>query len=485
MTASRRPSGLRVLAATALLTAAVACALNPPTGRRSFSLMSETREIAAGRASDAQIRTELGVYDDPALQEYVSGIGSQLAKVSERPTLPWQFTVLDQPAVNAFAMPGGFIYVTRGILPFLKDESQLAGVLAHVIGHVAARHAARQYSSSPSSPLLPGLSAFSPAAQAVGRLSAESLSLLFPEYSRDDELQVDRRGVEYAARAGWDPDGVPGMLSTLGRLDEAQGDQGGVPNWLTTHPLPLARVGEIRPAIDQLRAGRQGLITGQETLLRHLDGLVFGDNPAQGMVRANTFLHPQLRVRLDFPAGWNVTTGPQQARAKAPADEVYMLLQIVPASQGTIEEVARRSMESAGFRATQGARTVINGLEAFVGAYEGNIAGVGAVTSRAAHIGHDGRVFLVAGLAAAADFGGADAAFMASVQSFRPLSAGEAEDLRPGRISLHVVRDGDSWSALAERSGGQVRGATLARMNNVSPDSQPRAGATIKIVVGR
>ena len=447
--------------------------------------MSETREISAGRAADAQLRAELGVYDDPALQQYVSGIGLQLAKVSERPSLPWQFTIVDQPAVNAFALPGGFIYITRGILPFLEDESELAGVLAHAVGHVAARHAARQYSPAPSPPLPSGLAALSPGAQAFGRLSTESLALLFPPYGRDDELQVDQRGAGYAANAGWDPDGVPGMLSTLGRLDEAQGDRGGVPNWLATHPLPLARIGELRPAIDQLRAGRDGLITGQETLLRRVDGLVFGDNPAQGVVRASTFMHPPLRVRVDFPAGWDVTTGPQQARAKAPAAEVFMLLQIVPAAQGTVEDVARSSMASAGLQATRGERTVINGLEAFIGTYEGDVAGVGPVASRAAHIGHDGRVFLVAGLAAAADFAQADAAFSASLQSFRLLTAAEAEGLEPGRISLHVVSDGDSWSSLAERSGGLVRGATLARMNNVSPDSQPRAGTTIKIVVSR
>ena len=122
-----------------------ACATNPVTGEREFTLMSEAQEIAMGRDSDAQVRAEMGVYNDPELAKYVSDIGLKLAKLSERPNLPWQFTVVDQPAINAFALPGGFIYVTRGILPFLDTEAELAGVLGHEIGHVTARHSVRQY----------------------------------------------------------------------------------------------------------------------------------------------------------------------------------------------------------------------------------------------------------------------------------------------------------------------------------------------------
>jgi predicted Zn-dependent protease len=166
-----------------------ACATNPVTGEREFTLMSEAQEIAMGRESDAQVRAEMGVYSDPELTKYVNDIGLRLAKVSERPNLPWQFTVVDQPAINAFALPGGFIYITRGILPFLETEADLAGVLGHEIGHVTARHSARQYTRTLGGvAALGALGAFVPAARPFGQISEQALSLLFLRHGRADEL---------------------------------------------------------------------------------------------------------------------------------------------------------------------------------------------------------------------------------------------------------------------------------------------------------
>src|SRR5205814_9316931 len=172
------------------------CATNPVTGKRQLALMSEAQEIAAGQQNDAEVRRDMGVYEDRALQEYVSGIGMRLAAISERPNLPWHFTVVDVPAVNAFALPGGYIYITRGILPFLDDESQLAGVLGHEIGHVTARHAVEQYSKATGAQL--GLilgSIFVPGGAQLGQAAQTGLGLLFLKNSRDDEAQADRLGV--------------------------------------------------------------------------------------------------------------------------------------------------------------------------------------------------------------------------------------------------------------------------------------------------
>lgn len=168
---------------------------------------------------DLEVRREMGVYDDEDLQQYVSTIGLRLAQSSERPGLPWHFAVVDNPVVNTFALPGGYIYLTRGILPFLDDESQLVGVLGHEIGHVTARHSAQQYSRATGAQIgliLGGI--FVPAAQPFGQLAETSLGLLFLRYGRDDELEADALGVRYTARGGWNPAGVAGMLSTLDRL---------------------------------------------------------------------------------------------------------------------------------------------------------------------------------------------------------------------------------------------------------------------------
>ena len=478
----RRPG--RLIAAV-LLGFVAACATNPVTGRREFTLMSEAQEIAVGRESDPQIRAEMGVYGDAELQKYVSDIGMRLARASERPNLPWQFTVVDQPAINAFAVPGGFIYITRGILAYLADEAELVGVLGHEIGHVTARHSAQQYTRSLGGMIgLTALGAFVPAARPFGQLSETALGVLFLKYGRDDELQSDRLGAGYALAGGWDPAGVPGMLSTLGRLDQAAGDRKGIPNFLSTHPDPLARVQEITPEVQQMRTNRPGLVTDREALLRRVDGLIYGDNPDQGITRGRTFLHPPLRFRLDFPEQWEIANTPQQVVAKAPGADVYLVLQLAPTPAGrTVEDIALTGMRNAGFRAIEGERTTINGLEAFVGLYEGQVEGLGVVGVRAGHIAHGGNVYMLAGIVPADLFRQADATFLASIRSFQPLSAADAAAIRPNRIDLYVVRAGDTWAGLAERSRGAIAADSLAIMNNVAPATPPPVGTRIKIVV--
>ncbi|MBI2185992.1 MAG: M48 family metalloprotease [Acidobacteria bacterium] len=476
---------MRLPIAVVLLALIAACATNPVTGKRELSFMSEAQEISIANESDPQIKAEMGVYNDPELQRYVSEIGWRMAKISERAHLPWRFTVVDVPVVNAFAVPGGAIYITRGIMPFLDNEAELAGVIGHEIGHVTARHSAQQYTRQVSGVVgLTALSILVPAARPFGDLSAQALGVLFLKYGRDDELQSDELGARYESRLGWDPAAVPAFLSTLGRLDEAAGDRRGIPGWLSTHPEPLSRVTEIQPLVQQLKGGGQ-FATNRDDFLRRIDGIVFGDNPDQGIARGSAFFHPVLRFRIDFPNGWEIQNSPQQVVAKAPGADVFMLLQLVEQPRGrNIEEIALNAMGRAGFRPVQGGRTTINGLDAFVGVYQGQLEGLGPVATRAAHIAYDKNVYVVAGLVSPRTFDQADSAFSASIRSFQPLSAAEAEGIRPNRLDFYVVRDGDTWASLAERSGGAITPATLAVMNGAAPGSAPQVGSRIKIVVG-
>ena len=475
----------RVIASVALLALMAACATNPVTGRRGFSFMSEAQEISIAQESDPQIKAEMGVYNDPELQRYVTEIGLRMAKISERPQLPWRFTVVDVPAVNAFAVPGGGIYITRGILPFLDSEAELAGVIGHEIGHVTARHSAQQYTRQVSGQVgLLALGIFVPAARPFGELSGQALGVLFLKYGRGDELQADELGARYEATLGWDPAAMPAFLSTLGRLDEAAGDRRGVPNWLSTHPEPLSRVKDIQPIVEQLKASAASFSTNRDALIRRIDGIVYGDNPEQGLARGSAFLHPALRFRIDFPDKWEIANNPQQVVAKAPGADVFMFLELVERTQGqNIREIALNAMGSAGFRSSQGERISIDGLDAFMGVYRGQVEGLGAVVARAAHITYEGKVYVVAGLVAPGAFQQADGAFVASIRSFRRLSAAEAEDIHPDRVDLYVVRAGDTWQSIAERAGGAVKPASLAIMNSAAPGSQPKPGRRIKIVV--
>ncbi len=476
---------VRLIAPVVLLVLVAACATNPVTGRREFSFMSEAQEIAIAQESDPQIKAEMGVYNDPELQAYVAEIGQRMAAISERPRLPWRFTIVDVPAVNAFAVPGGGIYITRGIMPFLDSEAELAGVIGHEIGHVTARHSAQQYTRQVSGQVgLLALGIFVPAARPFGQVSSQALGVLFLRYGRDDELQADQLGARYEATLGWDPAGVPAFLSTLGRLDEAAGDRRGVPNWLSTHPEPLSRVTEIQSTVDELKAAGAGFSTNRDAWLRRIDGILYGDNPEQGIARGSTFLHPVLRFRIDFPDRWEIVNSPQEVTAKAPDADIYMFLQVVEQPQGRdLQEIARNSMRSAGFSASQGGRTSINGLDAYLGVYQGQVQGLGAVVARAAHIMHDGDVYVVVGFVPRSGFQQADGAFVASIRSFRSLSAAEAEDIHPNRVDLYVVRAGDTWASINETAGEVVTPATLAVMNKATPDSEPQPGARIKIVV--
>ena len=484
---ARRP---RVALATLTLAAAtvVACATNPATGKKEFSLMSEAQEIQLGKEADQQVRAEMGIYDDPELQRYVSNIGMRLAKASERPNLPWQFVVVDEPAVNAFALPGGYIYVTRGIMAFLHDEEQLAGVLGHEIGHVTARHSAQQYTQATTAGVgLTLLSIFVPEARPLQGIAENALGLLFLKYGRDDERQADRLGVEYTAKTGWNPAGVAGMLRTLARLDEASGSRRGVPNFLSTHPAPADRVREVQEYVQQnpvpVATSGSGRGTNEAVYQRVVDGIVFGDSPRQGIVRNNQFLHPELRLGLTFPPGWDVRNSAQQVVAKAPDAEHYLLLQLIPNAQGSIQQVAQGSMVNAGFRPLDGERTQINGLDAYVGSYQGTMQGLGNTGTLAAHVVLDNRVYLLAGFAPANQFSAAQQPFVGAIKSFRQLSAQEASNVRPSRVDIYTVRGGDSWASLAERSGGLVKASTLAIMNNYEPSQPPKAGEQIRIVV--
>lgn len=467
--------------------AIAACAMNPATGRKQVSLMSESQEVALGQEMDPEVRREMGVYEDAELQRYVESIGRRLARLSERPELAWHFTVVDAPAVNAFALPGGYIYITRGILPFLDDEAQLAGVLGHEIGHVTARHSAQQYTKATGATVgLALLSIFVPQAQAVQGLTEQALGLLFLKYGRNDELQADQLGVRYTAAANWNPAGVAGMLTSLERLDQANGSRKGIPNWLSTHPAPADRVQKIQPVIQQARAAMTGTPVDPDraAFLRRLDGIVYGDSPSDGIVRGSEFVHPDLRLAVTFPKGWEVQNTQSQVVAKAPGEEHYMILELVPDPRGSVEQIAQQGMASAGFRQLDGRPARINGAEAYVGTYQGSLEGLGRVAVTAAHVVHERNVYVLAGLAPASAAGAVRDAFDASIGSFRSLTRAEAAEIKPNRIEIYTVRSGDTWESIAQRTGGgTLPASTLAIMNNHEPAEAPRAGERIKVVV--
>ncbi|MDT8340172.1 MAG: M48 family metallopeptidase, partial [Longimicrobiales bacterium] len=276
---------LRVFAPLLALVLA-ACAVNPATGRRELSLVSESQEIAMGREADPQIVAEMGLHPDSAVQRYVRDLGMALAARSERPDLPWTFRVLDDPTVNAFALPGGFVYVTRGILTHLTSEAQLAGVLGHEIAHVTARHGASRMSRAQLAQIGLGVGMIvSPEVRRFGDVAQQAVGLLFLSFGREDELQADEFGLRYMTRMGYDPDEMAGVMRMLDQNSQLSAGSGRIPEWLSTHPDPGNRVERIHEHIAANPPYLEARRVEQDALMAQLDGMMFGPNPREGFVR--------------------------------------------------------------------------------------------------------------------------------------------------------------------------------------------------------
>ncbi|MDT8369590.1 MAG: M48 family metallopeptidase, partial [Longimicrobiales bacterium] len=320
---------LRTLPAVALLVSA-ACAINPATGERELSFIGEGREIEMGRESDPQVVAQFGIYPDSSVQEYVRDLGMRLAATSERPDLPWTFRVLDDPAINAFALPGGFIYVTRGILGHLENEAQLAGVLGHEIGHVTARHSVSQMSRAQlTGGLFTAAMVLSPEARQFGDLASTGINLAFLKFGRDDEDESDRLGVRYMTRLGYDPRELAGVMGMLARASQLASQGGRLPEWQSTHPDPENRVESILSRVEA-----EGLATGEMTvreaeLKSELDGLTYGPNPREGFTDEGVFHHADLAFRFAPPPGWQVINQKQAVIAVSAQEDAIFELTIV------------------------------------------------------------------------------------------------------------------------------------------------------------
>ncbi|MBZ5555859.1 MAG: hypothetical protein LAO77_01155, partial [Acidobacteriia bacterium] len=251
------------------------------------------------------------------------------------------------------------------------------------------------------------------------------------------------------------------------------------------HPVAEDRVQRVQAAVRDAEKTADRFTTDHDGYQKRLVGLVYGDNPDQGVVRNGSFLHSGLRFAVEFPSGWDVNNGQTQVVAKESGENALILLQEVQKPAGrTIQEIALRHMESAGFRELDGGRTTINGLDAFIGTYLGSVQDFGRVTVRAAHIVHDRSIFIVAGIASQAIYERVEPAFTKSLNSFRGLTAAEAESIHPNRIDLYTAKAGDTWQGIAEHQGkGMVKATTLAIMNGHPVNEQPRVGERLKIVV--
>ncbi len=299
-------SAAAVLVAVILL-GTLSCTTDYVTGKKTFSLVSESQEVQMGREADPEIVAEYGAYDNAALTQYVNGIGQALAAKSQRKDIAYTFRVLDTPVVNAFALPGGYVYVTRGILAHFESEDQLAGVVGHEIGHVVARHSAEQMSNQQLASLGLGVgSLVSETFQKYAQIAGMGLQLMFLKYSRTQESEADLLGVEYSTKVGYDASEMAAFFGTLEKMGEGSGQS--LPSFLSTHPDPGDRQTRVRQLTKewQQKVAYKPLGKDPGEYLKRLEGIVYGDDPRQGYTEGQMFYHPSMRFQFPVPTGWQV-----------------------------------------------------------------------------------------------------------------------------------------------------------------------------------
>jgi predicted Zn-dependent protease len=475
-------AGLRRSAPLALLLAC-ACATNPATGRRQFVLMSESQEIAMGQEAAPAIAASMGIYADEALGSYVEAIGMRMAKASERPQLPWQFRVVDDPLVNAFAVPGGFIYVTRGILAHMDSEAELAGVLGHEIGHVTARHSVAQYTKSMGAQLvlLPAV-VLLPELGAASQLLGAGLQVLMLKYGRDDERQSDELGLRYMTAAGSRPEEMVDVFRTLDRIGAKSGG-GDVPEWLSTHPSPANRVQLMSERIARIPGAAGKGTVGHDELLRRLDGMVYGENPREGYFGEDgVFHHPDLAFRVRFPKGWKGVN--QRSVVGAMAPEQDGVVQLTLAKESTPDAAARAFLSAQTLQSSAPRSTKIGGLSAVVADFAAPTQ-QGGVRGAVAFVAHGDHVFELLGAAPQQRFADHESALRAALASFTRETSAAVLGVQPWRIDLVTPKRAMSPEEFAKAYPGPAPAADLALMNQIPEGGSYAAGVTVKRVVGK
>ena len=474
---------LSSLGVAGLLAAApLGCARNPVTGKSELSLVSEAQEIQMGQQGAKEVEQSIGFYKDAAVNAYVADLGKRMAAQSERPDLPWEFHVVDDAAVNAFAIPGGFIYVTRGLMSSINNEAELAGVIGHEIAHVTHRHSVQQISKSQLAQLGLGIgSILSSDIAKFGQLAGAGLGLLFLKYGRDAENQADQSGFRYALAQNYDVREMPNVFATLGRLSEA-GGAGKLPEWLSTHPEPGNRIERIEKMIDTVPLDQKKLIVDREDYLRHIQGMTFGEDPQQGYFEGNTFYHPQMRFQMRFPEGWQTQNMPQAVVGVSSEQDAIMQLGL--AGQTPPEQAARQFLSQQGVQAGNASTARINGLPAASSYFQAQTE-QGQIEGIVSFVSYGGQTFGLMGYTPAGKLGSYDRAFQSTIGSFGELRDNSKINVRAARVELVKLPRQMTLEQFNSQYPSSIPIEQLAIINELEgPASVIPAGQTVKRVVG-
>ena len=459
------------------------CAVNPVTGRRQLMFMSERQEIRMGQEYDPQIISAFGLYENPPLLALIEEKGAEMAKISHRPELEYHFRILDSPVINAFAVPGGFIYFTRGILAQFNNEAEMIGVLGHEMGHITARHSASRASRQQLGQILliGGMIASEEFAR-YGQVAMAGMELLFLRFSRDDERESDRLGVEYSSKIGYDAREMANFFEVLIKMNLAE-ERAGIPNFLSTHPDPGNRFNDVRQDAEkwQEELDIEEWQVNEESYLGMLDGMVYGDDPRQGYVDGNVFYHPELEFQFPFPSGWELENAPTQVRIGPPDRQALIVFSI--SGQASLEEAAQTTLQQLELNVQETRRTTVNGMPAIAATstqptqeQDGNIRVLSYF------IDDDGTYYVFHGVSAEATFDGYAKQFESTMNNFDKLSDPARLNVQPQRISIRRVESAGTLSDIFRAMGvPNDKMDEYAFLNNMDLSDQVPAGKLLKI----
>ncbi len=480
------------LARLAALAAAAALA-GAPAAHADEKPQKESKDVQTGKKMHVMFTRQMGVHNDLELQEYVQRIGEKVAAVSERPDLDWHFTIIDTDDVNAFATMGGYVYISRGILPYFQDEADLAAVLGHEIGHITAEHLKKQNRKGMLSGLASAATAIFTGMPALADLTNMAGQAIISGYGREAELEADRLGASYLAKAGYDPEAMINVISTLKDQDTFERERARLENReprlyhgvFASHPDNDTRLKEAIAAAGRKPATAAGDSSNRAGYLQAINGLPVGSSARQGMVRENRFYHADMQFTLAFPRDWQVVNQPDQILAIAPKKEHYIEIrtQAPPADLTDPREFATRGL--ANKRLSRAETLDINGLKAWTAVVRGDPSPFGQSSSvRYVIIYYGNLMWILKGASrSGVEAPAGDPFFLSTANTFRRMRANEFALAEPYRLRILRAGEGTTMESLAAESPIKKYPLQQVRLfNKLYPEGEPKPGDLVKTV---
>ncbi len=455
--------------------------------------MSEEREIALGKQYDPSIVAQYGLYQNEQMQKFIDEKGQQMAKISHRPNLPFEFKILDSPVVNAFAVPGGYVYFTRGIMAHFNNEAEFAGVLGHEIGHVTARHAADQYTKQIG--MQAGLMAamiFSKDARQYGQQLSQAAGLLNLKFGRDDESQSDKLGVEYSTKVGYDAHEMANFFQTINRLQKQAGAE--IPDFLSTHPNPVNRYNNVHQMASEWQkdVGSNNLKVNRDGYLRMIEGLTYGEDPRQGFVENWNFYHPDLKFQFPVPRSWKYQNSPTQFAMISPDQKAIMALTL--AQEKDLSQAASAFLQKNKLQQRENRRINVNGFPAIAliadaipqqqqGQQQQGGQQAQPLRLMTYFIQYNGLIYQIFGYTALNDFDRYANTFSSTMQNFQVLRDPNKLNRQPERIRIKTAyRNANLGETLRSFNIPQNRMEEFAILNGMQLTDMVKSGTLIKVV---